>query len=134
MVQTQSEAKRYFVEKVVQQARSEGVILSDAERGMLSWSESDPEFKADPELADQLATEMSDQEYESKVIGLLARRFATEVGEDPGSIETWRQPYAVLGQGDHYILIMINKAVDLKRKQWWKFWKSVSGSRRSGSE
>ena len=36
MVQTQSEAKRYFVDKVLRQARSEGVTLSDAERRMKS--------------------------------------------------------------------------------------------------
>ena len=66
---------------------------------------------------------MSDQEYESKVIGLLERRFATDTAEDPGSREAWQQAYTVLGQGDHYILIMIDQAVDLKRKKWWEFWK-----------
>jgi len=123
MVQTQSEAKRYFVDKVLRQARSEGVTLSDAERRMLSWSESDPDFNVDPELADQLSAEMSDQQYESNVIGLLERRFAADAAEDPGSREAWQQAYAVLAQGDHYILIMIDQAVNLKRKQWWEFWK-----------
>jgi len=123
MVQTQSEAKRYFVDKVLRQARSEGVTLSDAERRMLSWSESDPDFNVDPELSDQLSAEMSDQQYESKVTGLLERRFAADAAEDPGSREAWQQAYTVLAQGDHYILIMIDQAVNLKRTQWWEFWK-----------
>jgi len=41
---TQGAAKRFFVEKVLQQAGLEGAILSEAEQGMLSWSESDPEL------------------------------------------------------------------------------------------
>ncbi len=71
MIQTQSDAKRIFVEKVLTEAQMEGVSLTEAERRMLSWSESDPDFKADPVLVEQLATEMSDEEYESKVARLL---------------------------------------------------------------
>lgn len=79
MVRSQTEAKRLFVEKVVTQARIEGLPLSDAERNMLSWSESDPDLLVDPQLPEQLAAEISDEEYEKKVAGLLARRFAAEV-------------------------------------------------------
>jgi hypothetical protein len=61
MVRTQSEAKRFFVDKVVARARVERVSLSDAERQMLSWSESDPDFIVDPRLPQQLASEMSDE-------------------------------------------------------------------------
>jgi hypothetical protein len=70
LVHTQSEAKRFFVEKVIRRARTERVFLSDAERGMLSWSESDPDFIADPQLVEQLASEMSDEEYEKKIADL----------------------------------------------------------------
>ena len=56
---TQSEAKRFFATK-----RTEGVALSEAERRMLYWSESDPEFKADPKLVEQLASELSDEDYD----------------------------------------------------------------------
>ena len=64
MVHTQSEAKRFFADKVIQQARAESVPFSDAKRRILLWSESDPEFKVDPQLVDQLATEISDADYE----------------------------------------------------------------------
>ncbi len=40
MIRTHSEAKRFLVDKVVAQARVERMPLSDAERQMLSWSES----------------------------------------------------------------------------------------------
>jgi hypothetical protein len=123
MVHSQTEAKRLFVEKVVMQARLEGVSLSDAERTMLSWSESDPDFVIDPQLPERLAAEISDEEYEKKVTGLLVRRFAAEVGQDPGSDAKWKQAAEVLRQGDHYILIMLDAAVGSRLKSWWQFWR-----------
>jgi hypothetical protein len=123
MVHSQTEAKRLFVEKVVMQARLEGVSLSDAERAMLSWSESDPDFVVDPQLPERLAAEISDEEYEKKVTGLLVRRFAAEGGQDPGAEAQWRLAAEVLHQGDHYILIMLDAAVGSRLKPWWQFWR-----------
>lgn len=123
MVHSQTEAKRLFVEKVVAQARLEGGSLSDAERTMLSWSESDPDFVVDPQLPVRLAAEISDEEYEKKVAGLLARRFEAEVDSDPAAKARWRQAAEVLRQGDHYILIMLDAAVGRRLKPWWQFWR-----------
>jgi hypothetical protein len=58
MFHSQAGAKRFFVEKVVAQAQVEGVPLSAAERRMLSWSESDPDFVVDPQLPEQLTSEI----------------------------------------------------------------------------
>ena len=49
---TQTDAKQFLVARVIEQATSEGVHLSDAERHMLSWSESDPDFTPDFDLAE----------------------------------------------------------------------------------
>ena len=119
-VHTQSEAKRFFVEKVIHRARTERVFLSDAERRMLSWSESDPEFIADPQLVEQLASEMSDEEYEKKIAGLLERQFAEDVAVDPATKGAWRHALSVLDQGDHHIAIMIDRAVGDRFKRWWQ--------------
>jgi hypothetical protein len=125
MIHTQAEAKRFFVERAVQRARDEGVLLSEAERRMLLWSESDPEFIADPQLVAQLASELSDEEYEAKIAGLLDRRFAEEVAADPSAKDAWQHAFSVLNAGDHYIAIMIRRAVGdrLKSKRWWEFWR-----------
>lgn len=82
IMNTQSEAKRFFATKVIDRARTEGVALSDAERQMLYWSESDPEFKADPKLVEQLASEMSDQDYEAKIATLLQNAFVVDSSID----------------------------------------------------
>jgi hypothetical protein len=101
----------------------EGVPLSDAERKMLSWSELDPDFVVDPQLPEQLASEISDEEYEKKITGLLARRFAAEVGAEPAAEVQWKQAAEVLQQGDHYILVMLHEAIGSRLKHWWQFWR-----------
>src|SRR6058998_1047088 len=71
MFGSQSHAKRFFVDKIVAEAAAELRPLSDNERQMLSFSQSDPEFVVDPVLVDKLAAEISDEDYEAKVAGLL---------------------------------------------------------------
>jgi hypothetical protein len=123
MVRTQPEAKRFFVDKVVAQARVERAPLSDAERQMLSWSESDPACIVDPRLPEQLASEISDEEYEKKIVGLLARSFAADVEVSPEAQRQWKQAAAVLHEGDHYILVMLDEAVSGRLRRWWQFWR-----------
>ena len=123
VMKTQSEAKRFFATKVIDQARVEGVVLSDAERRMLYWSESDPEFQADPKLVAQLESEMSDESYEAKIAALLQKAFAADSAIDSRAREVWQQARSVLMQGDHYILIMIERAVGTKLKRWWEIWR-----------
>src|SRR4029078_308474 len=122
IMNTQSEAKRFFATKVIDRARTEGIALSEAERRMLYWSESDPEFKADPKLVEQLASEMSDEDYETKIVALLQNAFAADSATNARARDVWQQARAVLKQGDHYILIMMDRAVRRKLKRWWQFW------------
>jgi hypothetical protein len=123
MFNTQGEAKRFFVEKVVQRARHEGVALSAAERWMLLFPQSDPEFDVDPRRVAELASEMSDEEYEAKIEGLLKRGLAADLAADAGARTTWQQAHSVLAQGDHYIQIMIDRAMGGTLKRWWEFWR-----------
>ena len=47
IIHAQTEAKKFFVEKVLTEANRERVTLTKAEERMLSWSESDPDFTAE---------------------------------------------------------------------------------------
>ena len=124
MIRTQTEAKRFFVGKVVAQARAEGTPLSSAEERMLSWSETepDPDIIIDPGLPAQLASEISDRKYEAKIRGLLARAFAGDIARAPGARAEWKHAIEVLHRGDHYILIMLDAAVGrrLRAKTKWR--------------
>ena len=123
MFATQGEAKRFFVERVLAQARAEQVALSPAEQGMLSWSESDPAFTADPALVEQLAAELSEEAYEAKVAGLLERSYQRDLTSDGTVRDRYREAYSVLSLGDHYLLVMIRRALGRHVRPWWAPWR-----------
>lgn len=121
MVHTQAEAKQFFAGKAVERAQLEGSPLSNAEQRMLWWSESDPAFSADSALGEQLASEISDEQYEAKIAGLLKRSFAADVAAGIDARSIWQQARSVLNQGDHYILVMVDRAIGSELKKWWQF-------------
>lgn len=109
---TQSAAKRFFVDKIVAQADHEGAPLSNIEREMLAFSESDPEFITDPvALSARLNEEETDEEYEAKVAGLIERSFRKDAASDPRLRQQWSEARSALAQGDHYLLVMIDRAL-----------------------
>jgi hypothetical protein len=120
---SQREAKRFFVQKVITRATIEAKPLSETEQKMLNFSESDPDFVVDPILIERLEKEISDDEYEAKIAGLLERSYENDVASDKGAHEIYREAYAVLNQGDHYILIMIQHALGRRLRPWWAFWR-----------
>jgi hypothetical protein len=121
---TEGQAKRFFVEKIVAQAAFEDLPLSDVERRMLSWSESDPEFTVDDALPRGLESEISDDDYEARVAGLVARAYRRDLAIDRSASHRYKEAYSVLKQGDHYLLIMIDRGLKRYLRPWWKFsWK-----------
>lgn len=116
---SQTEAKRFLVSRVVEQAAREGAGLSEAERHMLSWSESDADFQPNLDLAAALEEEISREEYEAKVSGLLRRAFET-AGESEQNL--FREAQARLNEGDHYILVMAESAIAPSKRPWWQLW------------
>ena len=121
MFSTEGQAKRFFVERVVAQAAFEQLPLSDAERRMLSWSESDPEYQVDESLPAQLEAEISDEDYEAKIGGLVQRAYERDTASDSGASKRYKDAYWVLKQGDHYLLIIIERALRRYLRPWWKF-------------
>jgi hypothetical protein len=120
---SQGQAKSFFVDKIVKQAVNDGAPLSDAERQMLRFSESDPEFVVSPALVEKLQAEISDEDYETKVAGLLERSWRRDVESDSTTPDVYREAFRVLNQGDHYLLIMIKRALGRHLRPWWAFWR-----------
>jgi hypothetical protein len=120
---SQGQAKRFFVDRIVTQAATEGRPLSDAERQMLSFSESDPEFVVDPGLVERLQAEITDEHYEAKVADLLQRAWKHDLASDPHARERYSEAFGVLNQGDHYVLVMIDRALGRELRPWWAFWR-----------
>ena len=93
---------------------------------MLGWSELDPDspLSADEATAliDELASQMSDDEYEAKVAGLLQRAYQRDVGSDTARKAIWKTAYAKLNEGDHYIVVMLDRALGRKLRSSWLSW------------
>lgn len=120
---SQEQAKRFFVDKIAGQAESEGTPLSDEERQMLSFSEADSEFKLDPAFVEKLRAEISDEDYEAKVVGLIQRSWKRDVETDSNAASLYREAYTTLNQGDHYLLIMIDRALRRHLRSRLAFWR-----------
>ena len=72
LFRTPSQARQFFIDRIVQQARHDGVALSDDEREMLRWSEVEPESVGAPALAERLAAVIPEDQYGQKIAGLIA--------------------------------------------------------------
>jgi hypothetical protein len=120
-VESESTAKAFFVDKIVQQADREGVPLSRAQRYMLSWSETDPSFAVDIELSEQCEAEIPQADYEKKIQGLIERMYKRDIETNKDLKETYKEAYKTLKQGDHFILIMIKAAIGGKLSRWSLF-------------
>jgi hypothetical protein len=108
---SQIEAKNYFANKIISEAKHQGTPLSQAQRYMLLWSESDPNFQVDPQLNSIFENENSDKEFEEMVRKLIKQAYQRDLGTAKPLADDWRKAYKVLSEGDHYILIMIKDVV-----------------------
>jgi hypothetical protein len=120
---SQGQAKRFFVDKIIAQAVTEGTPLSETERQMLSFSESDPQFIVTPGLVEKLRAEISDADYEAKIAGLIERPWKRDVEADSNARNLYRDAFTILNQGDHYLLVMIDRALSRQLRSWWAFWR-----------
>ncbi|HUK36476.1 MAG TPA: hypothetical protein VLV86_21310 [Vicinamibacterales bacterium] len=118
---TPEEARRFFIDRVTAEAERQGISLSINERRMLNWSEVEPGCVADPELAEALANEISDEAYEAKVARLLVAAYERELSTDPSAKHSYREAYAVLKRGDYYLMVMVDQALGSRLRRWWQF-------------
>jgi len=118
---TQGAAKRFIVAKVIEEADREGVALSAAERHMLRWSESDPDFVPDPTLAEVQENEIAEADFEAKIAGLIRRAYDRDAAADGDARLRYRAARSKLNEGDHYILVMMDQALKSRLRRWWPF-------------
>ncbi len=100
-------AKDYLVQQTAEQAALEHVSLSDIEKRMLYFTESDPASCDNPiELNDDFEQEYDTPEYEAKISRLLHHAYKRLKPEDPEGVRQWNEAMRVLRKGDHYILVL----------------------------
>jgi hypothetical protein len=112
--QNESDAKAFFIEKIVRLAEHENTPLSDAQQYMLAWSETDPSFIQNMKLNEKFESEMSQDDFEKKIRGLIERVYVKDVETDKQMKDAYKAAYKVLKKGDHFILVMIDSSIGNK--------------------
>jgi hypothetical protein len=114
------QAKYFLVEQTVEQASLEGVPLTDVEKKMMYFTESDPSSCDNPiELNDEFEAQCETKEYEAKISRLLHHAYKRLKEVHPERVRNWDQAIPTLRKGDHYLLVMVDQSSD-SGLDWWK--------------
>jgi hypothetical protein len=109
------QAKDFLVEQTAQQAALENVPLSDLEKRMMYFTESDPSYDDYIGLTAEFEEQYDTAAYETKVSRLLHNAHARLKKENPKKFREWGQATRLLRKGDHYILILLGQSPSSSR-------------------
>ncbi len=100
-------AKDFLVQQAAEQAALEKVPLSDIEKKMMYFTESDAASCENPvELNDEFEAQYDTAEYEAKISRLLHHAYNRLKVEDPERKRNWDEAISALRKGDHYFLVL----------------------------
>lgn len=101
------QAKDFLADQAAQQAALDRTPLSDLEKRMMYFTESDPASCDDPvNLHDEFEEKYDDVEYEAKMSRLLSRAYKRLKAENTEGKRYWDEAISTLEKGDHYLLLL----------------------------
>jgi hypothetical protein len=101
-------AKQFLISRVIEEALSERVTLSDVEKKMLQYTELHPTLTDIHEANQEFERDYDFDEYEAKVIGLLQN--ARDGDRSTVQGQMWDDAIGALKDEDHYLLVMVHTA------------------------
>jgi len=104
------EAKEFLAARIVAEAKSEGVPLSEVECKMLYFSETGWTLPDIAEVSDQFDRDCNREEYEKKIATLIRNARKRARKEDKLESEAWSDAIRILRKEDHYLLVMDGQA------------------------
>jgi hypothetical protein len=106
--QSAREAKEFLVARIIEQAERENVSLSEVERKMLYFSETNWTLPDMMEVSQQFDREYNQDQYEKTIAELVRNATEHDRKQAPEEYEAWRAAVRILQKEDHYILVMVN--------------------------
>jgi hypothetical protein len=101
------QAKDFLVQQTAEQAAMDSVALSEVEKKMMYFTESDPVSCERPyEVNDEFEAQYEMEEYEAKISPLLHHAYERLKREDPERKRLWDQAIGKLREGDHYFIVL----------------------------
>lgn len=107
-------AKQFLISKVIEEASLENVPLSEIEKKMLQFTETEPSIPDIYEVNTQFEREYDNNEYEAKVTALLKNARERDRKASPLSEQQWVDALESLKGEDHYLLVMVGQAFGWK--------------------
>jgi hypothetical protein len=111
-------AKDFLISQIVEEAQRENVPLSEVERKMLYFTETEDTLPDIYEVNAQFNTEYDDAEYEKKIAGLLRNAFRRNRKESVEGERQWKRAVADLGKEDHYLNVMTDQSLRSRSDFW----------------
>jgi hypothetical protein len=108
-VGTVREAKDYLAAKIVAEAKREGNTLTEVERKMLYFSETDWTLPGMLEINAEFERDYNDSEYERKIAALI-RNIEARDADDEQEMRTWDQAVKKLSEGDNYLSLILDRS------------------------
>jgi hypothetical protein len=105
---TGREAKEYLIRRILAQADWDNIPLSEVERNMLYFSETDWTLPNMMAISQEFDQTYNQDEYETK-IGRLIRRIYDQPGNNRDD-DRWKEAVQRLRDEDHYLLVLIDGA------------------------
>jgi hypothetical protein len=100
------EAKDFLVNETAEQASRDGVALSDLEKRMMYFTESDHSSESPVELNGEFEAQYDSSEYEAKIGKLLRRAESRLKREKPVRARRFSEALRCLAKGDHYLSVL----------------------------
>jgi hypothetical protein len=104
------QAKEFLISQILEQAQMDNVPLSEVERKMLFFTETEETLPDMLAVNDQFDRECDRSAYESKIAGLAEDTFERLRQESPDGERRWKQAISDLRKEDHYLLVMVDQA------------------------
>jgi len=109
-LENEREAKEFLVSRIVEEARRENVPLSDVERKMLYFSETNWTLPDIASVSAAFDREYDQDKYEEKITGVIRSAAMHDRQQSAELYGEWWDAIRSLKKGDHYILVMIDGA------------------------
>ena len=100
-------SKQFLIDRILDQAKLDGVQLTDIEIRMLGFAEATASAQ-DLEAAQTFERDVDDQEYEAKIARLIRR--ACERDKQNANLEPWNHALAQIAGRDLYLHVMLELA------------------------
>jgi hypothetical protein len=101
------EALDHMAARIAARAQEEGTPLSEVERKMLYFSETDPQLPDQTAFNREFGLSCDEDEYERK-IAAFAHSIEEHDNFHPAARMSWNRAFAKLGEGDFYLFAILN--------------------------